>query len=131
MDGTVARPRGTATNSDARIGVVTIRKDMASSSIIAGVSAGTDGLFGTADDIPIGGIGTGNAAGALSRIASIVVVGSVSAGTTSAGIEAQYLNSIRVAGRPFALGPKVGDDLATDKELAAGSKIFVFEVPVV
>ena len=128
-DATVAKPRGSATNSDARIGTVKIVGTMMSSSIIAGVDAGTDGLFGTADDIPIGGAGTTNAARAVSRIASIIVGGDVLAGTVPAGIEAQYLNSIRVQGRPFSLLPGVGTDVAPGRELKTGSQIRVFEVP--
>ena len=131
VNGTAASPRGTATNADAQIGTVSIGGDVLSTSIVAGAAAGTDGFFGTTDDFVIGGTGTVNAAGAVSRIASIVIGGNVLAGARSCGIEAQFVNSLSVGGSVIALTPGAGNDGAPGTELATGSKIRVFEVPVV
>ncbi len=131
VDGTIANARGTATNSDSQIGRVTIGGDVRSLSIIAGVDAGTDGRFGTSDDLPIGGTGTINAAGTVSKIAQIVIGGTVRGNTRSSGIEAQFVDVLKVNGVAFPLTGGQGNDLAPGAELATGSKIRVFEVPVV
>ena len=120
-------------NADAQIGTIRIGGDLRSTSIVAGVEAGPDGLFGTTDDFPLGGTGVTNAARTVSKIARIIIGGHVLGGTTFAGIEAQYLQSIAVNGSAFSLQPGPGstEDGAPGRELVAGSKIFVFEVPVV
>lgn len=130
---TTSKPRGVATNSDAQIGTVKIVGDVKSTSIVVGVDAGPDGLFGTTDDFAIGGTGTTNAAGAVSKIASIIINGNVLAGTRSSGIEAQYLQALTVRGSAFPLTAGAGSsgDGAPGREVVADSKIFVFEVPVV
>ncbi len=130
---TTGSPRGVATNSDAQLGIVKITGDVTSTSIIAGVNAGPDGLFGTMDDFAIGGTGTTNAAGAVSKIASIIINGNILAGTRSSGVEAQYLQALTVRGSVFPLtaGPGSSGDGEPGREVVADSKIFVFEVPVV
>ena len=130
---TAALPRGNAANADARIGTVSIGGDLQSTSIIAGVAAGPDGLFGTTDDFPLGGTSVTNAARSVSTIARIIIGGRVLGGSMSSGIEAQYVQSIAVRGSVFALqaGPGSTQDGAPGRELVAGSKILVFEVPVV
>ncbi len=128
---TAANPRGFATNADAQIGIVAIGGSFQSTSIVAGASAGADGLFGTTDDFSIGGSGTTNARGTVSKIARIIIGGNVIAGTRSSGIEAQYVQSVSVHGVAFSLRAGVGNDAAPGRELAAGSKINVFELPLV
>ena len=127
----VLHPRGIPINSDARIGNIRIGGDFASSSIVAGVDAGTDGLFGTVDDFPIGGTGTTNVAGAVSRIASIVIGGNILPGTISSGIEAQHVVAVSVNGISVPLTRGSGNDDEPGTELKSGSMIRVFEVPVV
>ena len=129
VDGTVATPRGVAKNADARIGTVRVGGDLLSTSIIAGAVAGADGVFGTTDDFSIGGAGTINTAGAVSKIANIIIGGNVLAGGRSSGIEAQFVRSVSVHGTAFALTPGAGNDGAPGEELVPGSKIRVFEVP--
>ena len=119
-----------AVNADARIGTVKIGGDMRSSSIIAGVDAGTDGVFGTNDDTLIGGAGTTDAANSTSKIARIIIGGTVETGTTSAGIEAQFLKSLRVGASDVALNNGAGNDTDRARELAANSNIHVFELPL-
>ena len=129
---TAALPRGNPTNADAQIGTVNIVGNTKSTSIIAGVAAGPDGLFGTTDDFPLGGTGVTNAARTVSKIASITI-GGVVGGAIFHGIEAQHLQSIVVNKVAFSLQPGPGStqDGAPGRELVAGSKVFVFEVPVV
>jgi hypothetical protein len=70
-------------NADAQIGSVTIGGDWIGSSIAAGVVAGGDSLFGTADDAKISGPGTTDNANIVSRIASITIAGAVYGTPTS------------------------------------------------
>src|SRR5205085_10199623 len=51
--GTATAPLGTASNPDARIGSVTFNGAVLGVNVVAGVTAGTDGRFGTADDAAI------------------------------------------------------------------------------
>lgn len=130
VNATLANARGDAANADAQIGTVSVGRNLQNSSIVAGVAAGTDGLFGTTDDFPIGGAGTTNAAGTVSKIARIIIGGNVLAGTSASGIEAQYVQSVTVRRTPFSLQAGPGNDGAPGAELVAGSKVRVFEVPV-
>ncbi len=131
VNATVANPRGGEVNADAQIGSVRIVGALDSTSIIAGAAAGTDRIFGTNDDLGISGAGTTNAAGTVSKIARIIV-GSVTAAiptTRLSGIGAQFVESLSVNGSAFSLEPQPGNDLR--RELAVGSRVNVFELPVV
>ncbi len=128
---TPANVRGVPTNADAQITTVAIGGDVQSTSIVAGAAVGTDGFFGTADDFAIGGTGTTHRAGSISKIARIIIGGNVLAGARSSGIEAQYVQSVTVHGSPFPLLAGSGNDARPGAELAAGSNIRAFEVPVV
>lgn len=128
-DATAASVRGTEVNADAGIGTVQVGGTLKSSSIVAGVSAGDDGLFGSADDHLIGGGGVIDVAATYSRIAKIIV-GGAGSGSVSAGIIAQELGSVQVAGAGFPLFAGAGNDTTRTQELAPGSKVQVFEVPL-
>ena len=127
----VQSPRGVAVNADAQIGGVRIGGVFASTSIVAGGAAGTDGIFGTNDDRGISGAGTTNAAGTVSKIARIIIGNATTAAATTrlAGIGAQFVESLSVNGSAFSLEPQPGNDLR--RELATGSRVNVFELPVV
>ena len=133
---TAALPRGNAANADAQIGTVNVKGELKSTSIVAGVAAGPDGLFGTEDDFALGGTAVTNAARVVSKIARIII-GQVLAGTSEAGFEAQHVQSVVINQTPFSLKTGSGNDSALKPngtlidELQSGSKIRAFEVPVV
>ena len=91
-------------NADAQIGSVRVGGDWVASSLIAGVDAGVDDLFGTAGDAKLSGAGVKDTARAFSSIASLTIRGTAlgtpeSASTTdSCGIEAERVGSVRVHG---------------------------------
>ncbi len=101
---------GAAINADASIGEVRIGRDWIASNLIAGASAGADGLFGTDDDALISG---GNAI--VARIASIIIEGTAS-GTAAAddhfGFVAEQIAAFQAGGTKLALTPGAGNDLA-------------------
>lgn len=110
----------------ARIGTVKFGGGVQSISVIAGADAGADGLFGTADDIVLGGT---DDAKVHSKIAKIVIEGGILAGMRSAGIIAQFVESL-VGTSNQKLGIEPGDDSNRANEIAEGSKINVFELPL-
>ena len=100
-------------NGDARIGAVRIGQNLMASDIVAGVDAGADGTFGTADDLA--GISVSDA---ISRIGSIVINGRVN-GTTELedhfGFVAQLIASVVVQGVSVPMTPGASNDTsATD-----------------
>lgn len=129
--GTADEPRGTARNADAQIGTVTIRGNMQATNIVAGSDAGTDGLFGTVDDVPLSGTGTSviNKSGVFSAIAKVIVGGNILASDDVHGIVAQVISSIKAANLNdgFTLSPKGGNDFT---ELTDGTNMWVNEVSV-
>jgi hypothetical protein len=124
---TTSDPRGEAVNADAHIGTVRFGGDVESISVIAGVAAGTDGLFGTADDTVLAG---SDDAKAQSKIAKIIIEGTARPGTTSTGILAQFVNSLWANGSNVELTSGAGNDSDRMKEVADGSGIHVFELPL-
>jgi len=99
---------GAARNADASIGVVFGGNNWTASNMIAGASAGSDGLFGTEDDALIPG---GNLV--VARIASIAIK-NVAAGTEAAGdrfgFVAQEIAAFKVAGIKLPLNPGASND---------------------
>jgi hypothetical protein len=91
------------------------------------VAAGTDGLFGTADDTVLAG---SDDAKAQSKIAKIIIEGTARPGTTSTGILAQFVNSLWANGSNVELTSGAGNDSDRMKEVADGSGIHVFELPL-
>ncbi len=68
---------GQAVNGSAQIGAVKVIGNWTASDLVAGVQAGTDGYFGTADDTPI----ANTISGIVSKIASVTITGKVSGST--------------------------------------------------
>jgi hypothetical protein len=107
-----------AKNADAQLGPITIGGDMIASSIVAGVAkAGM--FFGTAGgDAKIAGAGVKDnldTLGAISKIASIIVKGSVfgtaaTNDTATFGIIAQQLGALKVGGTTIPRQPGASND---------------------
>jgi hypothetical protein len=107
--------RGRASSADADIVAVRINGNLVASSIVAGVQAGADGFFGTADDSSIfGGI---DARANKSVIGSVVIRGDV-VGTGQAGdhygIVAESIGKITVDGAIVRLSSRVLDNVNLD-----------------
>lgn len=120
-------PALAAKNADAQIGPITIGGDLIASSIVAGVSTPAP-FFGTALDAKMSGAGVKDsldANGAVSRIASIVIKGSVfgTATTNDAitfAIAAQNLGLLKVGGTRIPLQSGASNDLfGPDRRLGA------------
>jgi hypothetical protein len=100
--------RGTLSNAGATIGTVIVNGIFSASSIVAGVDAGGDGMFGTLDDQQTLGNGSQpNNLNLVSRIASVIlqsVQANAAAPSGAAyGIVAERVDSIKVAGLPVTL----------------------------
>jgi hypothetical protein len=100
---------GTAEVADAQVGPVSVGGDWVASSLVAGATAGADGVFGTGDDQVI----PGGKATISSRISSVTIGGQV-LGTVGDsdhfGIVAQNVVSLKVGGTPIPLTPGNGND---------------------
>jgi hypothetical protein len=96
-------------NADAQIGLVSVGGDWIASNLVAGVSAGADGLFGTADDAKLSGAGVKDLGSTVSRIGQVIIGGQVR-GTANAGdhfgIVAEAIGSMTVGGASVALSPQ-------------------------
>jgi hypothetical protein len=106
---------GYGLNADASIGAVTVGTDWIASILVAGTAAGTDGFFGTADDVKITGIGTHDTLKIFSQIASVTIKGQAYgtvAATDAFGIVAEQINKARIGTRkfPFVRGPRSASD---------------------
>jgi hypothetical protein len=112
----------------ARIGTVLIQGNMAATNIAAGVQP-VDGVFGNSDDAAANINDT-----TISRIASVVVTGQVTAPTStvdgSYGIVARFVGAVRIGGAAVPLIPGAGNDRGgTPVEIGAtGSRTFVSEL---
>jgi hypothetical protein len=103
---------GVAMNADVGIGRVLIGRNWIASDLVAGTSAGSDGLFGTGDDAVIAG---GNPV--IARIASVVIKGTATAigtegGPDHFGFVAQEIDAFKFAGATLALEHGGSNDLA-------------------
>ncbi len=120
----VADPRGTFASAEATIGTVKVLGDFRSSSIVAGVGAGSDGHFGTADDQGV------RDNSIISRIAGVLLksvsLDPASSPTASYGIVAEQVGSVKVNGIAVLLLPGAHNDSA--KVLPETAKLTVFEV---
>ncbi|MEY5010790.1 MAG: hypothetical protein RLZZ253_1929 [Verrucomicrobiota bacterium] len=82
-----------AVNPDAQIGPVTVSHDWVASNLVAGISAGADGKYGTNDDtIATAGTGYVNRTNIVSKIAAITI-GGQAIGTSVAGDSFGFLAS--------------------------------------
>ncbi len=93
-------------NADAQIGNVTVGGDWIASDLVAGASAGADGLFGTPDDVKLSGAGVKDVANVFSKIGSLTIGGHF-IGTPAAGdyfgIVAQSVGSLKVSDTVISL----------------------------
>jgi|GEM_PF-2410024 len=109
---------GTGVNADAAIGAVTIGGNWTSSTLLAGVSAGDDGLEGTSDDAKLTGIGVRDntlVPSLVSQIAAVTIKGQVvdsSAGASPFGIIAEQINAAKIGNGVLHLvkGPRTTAD---------------------
>jgi hypothetical protein len=91
-------------NADAQIGLVTVGDDWIASSLVAGATAGGDGIFGTADDAVISGAGTTDSPTVDSRIAGLTIGGLVFgtpdsfSATDHFGFVAQHVGLVKIGG---------------------------------
>lgn len=127
MDSSNPDARGVAVNADAQIGNVVVGGNWDASSLVAGVIAGGDGLFGTADDALISGDSAYNNPSVYSKISSIIVKGSAS-GSSSAnfGIDAEYIVSAKINGVSVPL--KAGKQNDSLLSLGSGGHFHLNEV---
>jgi hypothetical protein len=124
------KPRGVLRDAGAFIDSVVVKGTFTASSIAAGVHAGNDGQFGTADDTE-GAAGSAQNQGLISRIASVVLnqVGVPTDGAAGAsyGIVAEHVKSLKIGGQavPLEAGPSEDGPLPIGP---AGSKLQVSEI---
>src|SRR5581483_5081984 len=112
VDGTAANHRGTLSDGSAQIGTVHISGNMSASSIAAGVSAGSDGKFGTGDET----VGTKVISSILAKIAAVIVDGTATGSGNNSehfGIEAELIDAASINGvsEPLTSGAH-NDDIA-------------------
>lgn len=106
-------PSSVGVNAAAQIGAVTVHGNWTASNLVAGVAAGPDGYFGTADDTVLSKTDAPNV---LSQIGPILITGTVSGNSSSStahfGIVAQKVTSLTIGtkvitvtvGTPVSLG---------------------------
>jgi hypothetical protein len=115
---------GAAVDGSAQINSINLTGSLASSNIVAGALAGTDGKFGTVDDGPIT---TKLAPGAKSSIASVIISQTATGDGNIAdnfGIVAESIAKVTVAG-----GANLATGLAAGTPSAVGgSNLFLLEV---
>ncbi len=91
-------------NADAQMGTILINGDFIASNIVAGMTAGLDGKYGTADDVKMSGGGVKDVATVVSKITSLTIGGAIF-GTTATntdhfGIVAGNVGAFKSAARP-------------------------------
>ncbi len=99
----------TGVNADVQIGAVSVSGDWISSNIVAGVLAGADASFGTADDALIGG---GNSV--IAKIAKVTIKGQalgLANSTEHFGIVAQQVGSLKTGSNPVPLKAGASNDI--------------------
>jgi hypothetical protein len=120
---------GDAVNPDAQIGSVNVIGNWTASNLVAGADSGTDAFFGDDNDMKAAGP---DAAGIVSKIASVIIGGSVSGSGTAGetfGFVAQFVAKLKVGTTIFALNA-----LADTQFIPVGgasSGVAIVEVPLV
>lgn len=92
---------GGDTNADASIGTVSVGRDWLASNLVAGVSGGDDGVFGTSDDAKLSGLGITDNTAIKSAIGSIRIRGQASGSATGGdhfGIVAESVGLVSISG---------------------------------
>ena len=126
--------RGRLLSADAQIDSVEIAGEVEAINIVAGADAGADRLFGTDDDSVIasssGAVIDRN--GVVSRIAEVVLSGTIVANDQAHGIVAQHLVRITTgpAGTPVPLAKGPGNDLAARPDILIGENFRALELPL-
>ena len=106
---------GVPKNADASVGSVRVGTNWIASTLAAGISAGADGFFGTADDTKISGAAVRDASELFSQIASITI-GRQAFGTPQTddtfGIISETIRKAKVGSTklPFVEGPRTPGD---------------------
>src|SRR5262249_32341678 len=116
-------------NADAQVSAVTVGGDWIASSLIAGVTGGTNNVIGDSDDVKMSGTGVKDDAdnlGAISKIASLVIKGRALGTADSTdnllfGIEAQQIESIQIGGTRVPLTIGASNDLFFAHRLVLGT----------
>ena len=106
-------PAGVAPNADAQIGTVFVGGDWVASSIAAGATGGSNGVFGDPDDAKISGPGVKDEAGIFSRIRSLFIAGQALGtvgGTDHFGVVAEKVSAVTIGGAVFAITIGNGND---------------------
>ncbi len=101
---------GAAVNADARISEVVVGRNWIASDLVAGATAGADGVFGTDDDAPISGDTP-----IISKIVAIVIKGAATGtdgGTDHFGFVAEKIHAFKSGGARLTFTPGPGNDLA-------------------
>ena len=96
-------------NADASIGAVSVGRNWIASNLVAGASAGTDGLFGTDDDALISGDNP-----IIAKIASIVIKGTATGtagGTDHFGFVAEEIGAFKSGRAKLTLTRGASNDL--------------------
>jgi hypothetical protein len=127
---------GRPVNADAQIGAVTVKGDWLASNLVAGIFAGTDGVFGTPDDKAINAVDNPGSFNNPARFSSIGTVkigcqaqGDVSGATGHFGIAATKIAKIVTDGRTykFTAGP-ANDVFRIGSTGGPGGDFFAHEV---
>jgi hypothetical protein len=125
LDPTGVNTVGGLTNADAQMGTVQFLGSITATNVVAGVSAGPDGRFGTADDEIPTGMEVTNDPAIRSRIAKLEILGAVAPNQEIFGVVAQVIASKNVTGDDHLLTD--GND---DFEFTpAGSNFRLRELP--
>ncbi|MEQ1860602.1 MAG: Calx-beta domain-containing protein [Chthoniobacteraceae bacterium] len=124
--GSVSQPRGDARSADAQIGRVTIKGSVLATNIVAGVDPGSDGFFGSDDDVVLADTLVVDKASVYSSIARVIIGGQVLAQDDFHGIVAQRVVSVTVGGVPVVLTSGPANDFKT--EIEAGTNMNVNEL---
>ena len=107
---TAANPRGEGLNPDAQIGTIIFGGAVASTNVVSGVVPGTDGRFGTPDDLVISGQTIIDNTAVRSMIGRVSIKGEVIPNSEIYGVVAQVIASAKVGGTVLPLSPTESDD---------------------
>jgi hypothetical protein len=97
---------GLGVNADAQTGTITVGTDWDASNLVAGVSAGADGFFGTADDTKLSGSGVKDDVSVVSTIAGVSIGGQVAGDgvpTNHYGFVAEWIVAFKIGGNDISL----------------------------